>query len=113
MQIDTSILIAFILYFGAMLAIGIYFYRKSKNISDYFLGGRQLGSWVTALSAQASDMSGWLLRRSGPGFPPRGLLSAWGSVHILIGSLSQCGCANSRMSPTIRSPSRSTFKTVS
>ena len=36
MQIDTSILIAFILYFGLMLAIGIYFYRKSKNISDYF-----------------------------------------------------------------------------
>ena len=34
-------------------------------------------------------------------------------IYILIGSLSQCGCANSRMSPTIRSPSRSTFKTVS
>lgn len=61
MQINISILSAFIVYFLMMLAIGIYFYSKSKNISDYFLGGRGLGSWVTALSAQASDMSGWLL----------------------------------------------------
>ena len=86
MQIDTSILIAFILYFGAMLAIGIYFYRKSKNISDYFLGGRQLGSWVTALSAQASDMSGWLLL----GLPAAafwsGLSAAWIAIGLGIGT---------------------------
>ncbi|WP_283117938.1 sodium/proline symporter PutP [Anaerotruncus colihominis] len=86
MQIDTSILIAFILYFGLMLAIGIYFYRKSKNISDYFLGGRQLGSWVTALSAQASDMSGWLLL----GLPAAafwsGLSAAWIAIGLGIGT---------------------------
>lgn len=55
MQLDIGILIAFIIYFALMVWIGFYFYRKSNNISDYFLGGRSLGSWVTALSAQASD----------------------------------------------------------
>ncbi len=44
-----------------MVAIGFIFYNKTKNISDYTLGGRKLNSWVTAMSAQASDMSGWLL----------------------------------------------------
>ena len=44
-----------------MVAIGFKFYSKTSNLSDYFLGGRNLGSWLTALSAQASDMSGWLL----------------------------------------------------
>ena len=59
-------LLAFILYFAAMLLIGIYFFFKSKKTSDnsekeYFLGGRAMGPWVTAMSAQASDMSAWLL----------------------------------------------------
>ncbi len=44
-----------------MVAIGFKFYSKTSNLTDYFLGGRNLGSWLTALSAQASDMSGWLL----------------------------------------------------
>ena len=56
-------LLAFILYFVVVLVIGIYFFAKSKDNSDkeYFLGGRSMGPWVTAMSAQASDMSGWLL----------------------------------------------------
>lgn len=49
------------IYLLAMLAIGLYFYQKNKNVSDYVLGGRQLNPWVAAMSAQASDMSGWLL----------------------------------------------------
>lgn len=55
---------AFVLYFVAVLAIGVFFYVKSKNKNneeEYFLGGRSMGPWVTALSAQASDMSAWLL----------------------------------------------------
>lgn len=56
-----TIAIIFILYLSLMVAIGFKFYSKTSNLSDYFLGGRKLGSWVTALSAQASDMSGWLL----------------------------------------------------
>ena len=55
--------LAFIFYFLLMLGIGLFFFLKdrSKNDADYFLGGRQMGPFVTAMSAQASDMSGWLL----------------------------------------------------
>jgi len=56
-----TIAIVFILYLVLMVAIGLKFYSKTSNLNDYFLGGRNLGSWLTALSAQASDMSGWLL----------------------------------------------------
>ncbi|MDF2593986.1 MAG: putP [Clostridia bacterium] len=49
------------LYLLVMLGMGVYFYKKSKSQSDYFLGGRNLNAWVTSMSAQASDMSGWLL----------------------------------------------------
>ena len=51
--------LAFVLYFVAMLGIGVFFFFKSKSKSeaDYFLGGRSMGPWVTAMSAQASDMS--------------------------------------------------------
>ena len=74
-------LLAFILYFVIVLAIGIYFFTKTKNNSDkeYFLGGRSMGPWVTAMSAQASDMSGWLLM----GFP--GSLLAFGMGKLWIG----------------------------
>ena len=49
------------IYLLIMLGIGIYFFRKSQSQSDYFLGGRNLNPWVTSMSAQSSDMSGWLL----------------------------------------------------
>ena len=54
---------AFVFYFILMLGIGIYFFVKSRrgDEKDYFLGGRQMGPWVTALSAGASDMSAWVL----------------------------------------------------
>ena len=81
MQLDIGILIAFIIYFALMVWIGFYFYRKSNNISDYFLGGRSLGSWVTALSAQASDMSGWLLL----GLPAAAFWSGLTAAWIAIG----------------------------
>ena len=54
-------ILAFVLYLGAMLYIGFLFSKKSNNVGDYFLGGRGMGSWLTALSAQASDMSSWRL----------------------------------------------------
>jgi len=53
--------IIFALYLGLMVLIGLKYYSKTSNISDYILGGRKLNSWVAAMSAQASDMSGWLL----------------------------------------------------
>ena len=61
MERNVVILITFCLYLSVMLGIGIYFYFKTKNLEDYILGGRKLGKWVTSISAQASDMSGWLL----------------------------------------------------
>ncbi|MCR5286952.1 MAG: sodium/proline symporter [Saccharofermentans sp.] len=74
-------IIAFILYFVVVLVIGIYFFLKSKggNEKEYFLGGRHMGPFVTAMSAQASDMSGWLLM----GFP--GSLFAFGMGQVWIG----------------------------
>lgn len=77
------ILITFGLYLFAMLAIGWYYYQKTKNLSDYILGGRKLNAWVTSLSAQASDMSGWLLL----GLPGYAYLSGLESVWLLIGLL--------------------------
>ena len=75
---------AFVIYFVAMLAVGFYFFLKSRKQSgekDYFIGGRSMGPWVTAMSAQASDMSGWLLM----GFPGSILAFGMGQVWIGIG----------------------------
>ena len=55
------ILLTFLIYFAAMLGVGLYAWKRTLSSSDYFLGGRSLGPWSAALSAGASDMSGWLL----------------------------------------------------
>lgn len=74
-------ILAFVIYLGAMIGIGVIFSRKSSNVSDYFLGGRGMNSWLTALSAQASDMSSWLLM----GLPGAIYLSGLGEAWIAIG----------------------------
>ncbi|MBR5281100.1 MAG: sodium/proline symporter [Clostridia bacterium] len=76
-------LVAFILYFLLILGIGLFFFFRSKDggEKEYFLGGRSMGPWVTAMSAQASDMSGWLLM----GFPGSILAFGMGKVWIGIG----------------------------
>ena len=53
--------LAFIIYLGLMIYIGLRYANKNSNTSDFFLGGRKVGPWVTALSAEASDSSAWLL----------------------------------------------------
>jgi sodium/proline symporter len=58
---NINIVVIFAAYLLFMISIGVLYYKKTENLSDYILGGRKLKSWVTALSAQASDMSGWLL----------------------------------------------------
>ncbi len=59
---QTQILISMVIYMAAVIGIGIFFAKKANtNSENYFLGGRSLGPWVTAMSAEASDMSGWLL----------------------------------------------------
>ena len=61
-EINLQHLLAMIIYMAAVVGIGVYFARRAnKNAESYFLGGRTLGPWVTAFSAEASDMSGYLL----------------------------------------------------
>ena len=61
MTASTPLLITFGLYLLAMVGIGLAAWRSTRSLDDYILGGRSLGGYVTALSAGASDMSGWLL----------------------------------------------------
>ncbi len=83
---NLAIINTFILYIGLMMAIGVYYYRRTRNMSDYFLGNRKLGAWVTSMSAEASDMSGWMLMGV-PGFAYlAGLNAGWIAVGIAIGT---------------------------
>ena len=79
---------AFTLYFIAMIAIGIFFFFKSKVVTekDYFLGGRRMGPWVTAMSAQASDMSAWLLMGLPGSILAFGFGQAWIGIGLAIGT---------------------------
>ena len=83
---NIMIIIAFALYLGLMMYIGVYYYRKSNSIGDYILGGRQLGPWITALSAEASDMSGWMLMGV-PGLAyTTGISGVWIAVGLTLGT---------------------------
>ncbi|MBS5148607.1 MAG: sodium/proline symporter [Veillonella sp.] len=85
-QDNLMIIIAFALYLGLMMYIGVYYYRKSNSIGDYILGGRQLGPWITALSAEASDMSGWMLMGV-PGLAyTTGISGVWIAVGLTLGT---------------------------
>ncbi len=84
-HISNTISWTFLIYIALMLAIGVIAYRRTHNLSDYILGGRRLGSWTAALSAGASDMSGWLLLGL-PGFAyASGLQSVWLVLGLLVG----------------------------
>jgi sodium/proline symporter len=74
------------IYMVGMLLIGWYSYRKTSNLTDYMLGGRSLGPAVTALSAGAADMSGWLLMGLPGGIYVSGLADAWIAVGLTIGA---------------------------
>lgn len=80
-NINTPIAITFLAYAALMLFIGFYFYRQNKSTEDYFLGGRSMGPVVSALSAGASDMSGWLLM----GLPGALYVSGFVDSYIAIG----------------------------
>ncbi len=83
---DFMVLLAFIVYFLIVLAIGYYFYRRSENMEDYILGGRNMNPYVTAMSAQASDMSGWLLMGLPGSVFAFGLGEAWIGIGLALGS---------------------------
>ncbi|MEA3331963.1 MAG: sodium/proline symporter PutP, partial [Campylobacterota bacterium] len=84
MQIE--IIISFIAYMLVMLAIGFSFYFKTSDLSDYVLGGRGLNPSVTALSAGASDMSGWLLLGLPGMMYSDGIVGSWIAVGLIIGA---------------------------
>ncbi|EHO4166763.1 sodium/proline symporter PutP [Campylobacter coli] len=86
-QINTPIAIMFVAYAALMLYIGFYFYRQNKNTEDYFLGGRSLGPVVSALSAGASDMSGWLLMGLPGALYASGLIESYIAIGLSVGAL--------------------------
>ena len=80
-------IIAFVLYLGMMVFIGLRSARGNKSASDFFLGGRKVGPWVTALSAEASDSSAWLLM----GLPGLCYLGGfketfWTAIGLIVGT---------------------------
>ncbi len=81
------VLLALFVYMAVMLYIGIAGAKKNKNVDDYFLGGRNLGGWVAALSAQASDMSGWLLMGLPGSIYALGTNQAWIAIGLFIGTV--------------------------
>ncbi len=89
MSENVIIFLIFLLYAAVMVGIGLFYMKKNKNVDDYFLGGRTLNPWVAAMSASASDMSGWLLT----GLPGLAFLSVagakeafWTAAGLLIGT---------------------------
>ncbi|MBQ6326776.1 MAG: sodium/proline symporter, partial [Clostridia bacterium] len=80
-------LVVFIVYLVFMIGIGVYFFLRSKgaNEKDYFLGGRQMGAWVSALSAGASDMSAWVLMGLPASVYAAGMGQTWIAIGLAIG----------------------------
>lgn len=68
-------------YMAICLGLGVLAWRRTRNLGDFILGGRSLGSWVTALSAQSTDMSGWLLM----GLPGLAYASGFDGIWLLLG----------------------------
>lgn len=86
MTASTPLLVTFSAYLLLMVGIGFAAWRSTRNFDDYILGGRSLGSYVTALSAGASDMSGWLLLGLPGALYATGLSEAWIAVGLVIGA---------------------------
>ncbi len=84
--IDWCVLGSFVVYLLLMLGIGFLFSNRQEDMGDYFLGGRKMNKWVVALSAQASDMSGWLLMGLPGAIYLAGFSEAWIGIGLGIGT---------------------------
>jgi len=82
-----STLVTFIIYFVVLLGMGLYFCRSDDSIEGYLLGKRGMGAWVTAISTQASDMSGWLLMGLPGIIYAGGMANVWIAIGLLIGTV--------------------------
>jgi sodium/proline symporter len=86
MTINVPTLISIIIYLAAMLVIGIVAARMTKDLNDYVLGGRRLGAGVAALSAGASDMSGWLMLGLPGAMYVGGMSEIWLPIGLAVGA---------------------------
>ena len=86
MDVSNPTTVTFIVYILAMIGIGFAAWRYTHNLSDYILGGRSLGSFVTAMSAGASDMSGWLLMGLPGAIYAAGLAESWIAIGLVLGA---------------------------
>ena len=86
MTASTPLLITFGIYLLAMVGIGFVAWRRTRDFDDYILGGRSLGGYVTALSAGASDMSGWLLMGLPGALYVGGASEAWIAIGLVLGA---------------------------
>ena len=84
---SIATLVTFSIYFVVVLAVGWYCCRKNESIEDYLLGGRRMGALVTAISAEASDMSGWLLMGLPGAIYLGGTKSIWIAIGIFVGTI--------------------------
>ncbi|CAI8963314.1 proline:Na(+) symporter [Brevibacillus sp. IT-7CA2] len=82
----NMLLASIIVYMAGMLIIGYYAYKRTSNLTDYMLGGRSLGPTVTALSAGASDMSGWLMMGLPGAMFAQGLSASWIAIGLTLGA---------------------------
>jgi sodium/proline symporter len=83
---DFYVLASFVGYLALMLGIGFFFSKRQEDLGDYYLGGRRMNKWVVALSAQASDMSGWFLMGLPGAIYVGGFSEAWIGIGLLIGT---------------------------
>lgn len=83
---NILVITALVLYLALMMFIGIYYYRKTNSMDDYIIGNRKLGPWVAAMSAEASDMSGWMMMGVPGAAYLAGLSSAWIAVGLGLGT---------------------------
>jgi len=86
MTASTPLLITFGIYLLAMIGIGFVAWKRTRDFDDYILGGRSLGGYVTALSAGASDMSGWLLLGLPGALFLSGVSEAWIAIGLILGA---------------------------
>ncbi len=96
-MIETASLATFICYLIILIGIGLFFYKKTGNLEEYLIGGRKVGKWVTALSAQASDMSGWLLMGLPGAVYTKGLSVIWIAVGLFIGTFLNWHCISQKL----------------
>lgn len=85
-DVSGGVITTMVLYLAAMIAVGVWMSRRMHGLGDYVLGGRSLGALPSALSAQASDMSGWLLLGLPGAIYVSGLGASWIGIGLLIGT---------------------------